>query len=107
MTEGVKPKRRRSRLEVSATLALGVLAAAGGYLGIGTSINLISTNSDTGAVVGAVSYFLVALVGPALVGVYLSRRRGWNGGRAFMVAASLSLAVDILLSPVLVVMSSM
>ena len=107
MIRGGRGETRQSPFEVTVSWVLAVLAAMGGYIGIIASLNLVSTNRDIGAVVGAATYVTVAIVGPILVGIYLTWRRGWSGGRAFRIAASLSVAIDVLFSPILFVMLSM
>lgn len=89
---------------VLSTVVLLLLACAAAYLGIGICVALtisgFELHEGPRAVASAVIYVLAACAAPAVIGAHSYRTRGWGRLRTLRLAASLSLAVNVALSPI-------
>ena len=89
---------------VLSTVVLLLLACLGAYLGILICVVLtisgFELHEGPRAVASAVVYVVAAYVAPAVIGAHFFRTRGWGLLRTLRLSASLSLAVNVALSPV-------
>lgn len=89
---------------VVSTVVLLLLACLGAYFGIGICVALtisgFELHEGPRAVLSAVVYVLAAYAAPAVIGAHFFRTRGWSLLRTLRLSASLSLAVNVALSPI-------
>lgn len=84
-----------------------LVAAGAAYVGVGVAVTLIASSLGTKAIAAGAAYFLGAFLGPALVAVFLHRRRGRSWSRSIRVGAGFCIAVHLLLIPIAVAAMAM
>lgn len=96
---------------VLSTVVLLLLACLGAYLGILVCVVLtisgFQLHEGPRALTFAVVYVLAAYAAPVVSGAHFFRTRGWGLLRTLRLSASLSLAVNVALSPIDIAAMSM
>lgn len=89
---------------VASTVVLLFIACAVAYFAIGICLALtisgFELHEGPRAVTSAVVYVVAAYVAPAVIGAHFFRTRGWVLLRSLRLSAIISLAVNVVLSPV-------
>ena len=94
----------RARFSTVLRSGIAVLAAlVVAYLGVAVAITLVGASLGWKSVAIGAAYIMVAILGPALLAVYLNRARRWSWPRAARTGAGICLAIHLLLLPVAVV----
>ncbi|AMM31497.1 hypothetical protein SA2016_0809 [Sinomonas atrocyanea] len=86
------------------TILALLIACVMGYIGIVVSISLMLSGLEGGAgpmsIISMITYLLLAYVAPLIMGIFYSKTRNWGALRSLRLTASISLAVNIVLSPI-------
>lgn len=93
------------------TVAVLLLACIGAYLGcaicLALTISGFEGHAGPGALASTAAYVLAAYAVPIGIGAHWFRTRGWSLVKVLRLAAAISLAVNVALSPIGIAVLSM